>query len=76
MKIMKNTHGIYFLEIDDKDSMSIYRDWKEKFKSATVIVEDLHGFVKNTDSAVLEDLFHTVNAELLMRDKMWIAKNL
>lgn len=76
MKLMKNTFGLYFLKTEQKEPLNINRSFDGVYQGATVTIEDLDELMSNTDSVVLEDLFHAVNRTLMERDKAWVEKNL
>ena len=76
MKITKNTFGLYFLKTEQREPLSLHKDFHGVYQGATLTIESLDMLIKNTDSTVLEDLFHSVNCELQMRDRAWCEKNL
>lgn len=76
MKLLKNTFGLYFLKTEQKEPLSLHKDYHGVYQGATLTIEDLGELVRNSDSPALEDLFHTVNCELMMRDRAWCEKNL
>ena len=76
MKIVKTVHGVFFLSTNEVEPVTLTKNFFGKYTGAHVMIQDLAGLIKNSDSPVLEDLFAAVNSELQKRDKKTVEENL